>query len=128
MEKKKLKFEEKRGVLRGWDEDGNVILKRCSVCRILKFLDEFRKSDNKIDFKKSYCKVCEYEYLKEYRENGGYEEYFEKNKERFKKYRDEYNEKNREYFKKWYWDNRDELLIKSKEWYKNWKERKKGES
>ena len=83
----------------------NIIMKKCSRCKIEKELTEFRENKTAKNGLRSECKSCE----KEYRE---------KNKEREKEYREKNKERIKEYVKEWYQQNKERVRERNKEYRK----------
>lgn len=118
--------------------------KVCAKCGEWKTLEEYHKNKKTKDGRGTYCKECQKEYQKQWRENNpGYhnseqqKQYKENNKERIKEYHKQYRKDNAErikeqqkqyykdnaeYFKQYYKDNAEHKKEYSKQYCKDNKE------
>ena len=113
----------RKGVLRNYDSDGNLVSLECYKCHEIKEVSEFNKHKNKKDGVNTICKDCRKEYynqnadkIKEYQS-----EYYKQNTDKRKEYHAEYYKQNadkeKEYSKQYYKQNAD----KRKEYYAEWR-------
>ena len=87
----------RKGVLRNYDSNGNLISKECSKCHEVKAVSEFSKDKSKKDGIRTICKDCHKEYnkqnadkLKEYKKEYN-AEYRKQNADKIKEYKAEYD-------------------------------------
>ena len=100
--------------------------KVCAKCGEWKALEEYHKNKKTKDGRGTYCKECQKEYQKQWREkNPKYHnseqqrQYRENNKERIKEYHKQYCKDNTEYFKQYREDNKERTKEYSKQYYKD---------
>jgi len=104
-------------------------MKRCPGCKQILNLDCFRKNKSKRDGFGDYCRKCESQYQKYYRENNKEkiikrnERYYQNNREREIKKNKKYRQKNRERIaeqgKKYNHKNRERIAKRRKRYYQN---------
>ena len=99
----------RKGVLRNYDSDGNLISLECSKCHEIKAVSEFSKHKNRKDGVDTRCKECIKQYRKEntdkIKEYNA--EYYNQNADKRKKRNAEYYKQNAEYYAEYYKQNVD---------------------
>ena len=128
----------RKGVLRNYDSNGNLISKECSKCHEIKSVSEFSKDKSKKDGVHTRCKDCckEYrkqnaEYYAEWRKQNADEikeynaEYYNQNADKIKEYQSEYRKQNAEYYAEWRKQNADEIKEYNAEYYNQNADKKK---
>ena len=90
----------RKGVLRNYDSDGNLISLECNKCHKVKAVSEFSKCKSKKDGVDTRCKECYKEYnkqnadkIKEYKK-----EWYKQNADKIKEYSAEYRKQNAEHY------------------------------
>ena len=114
----------RKGVLRNYDSDGNLISLECNKCHKVKAVSEFGKCKSKKDGVDTICKDCKKEYNAEYyKENADKlkeynAEYYKQNADKRKEYDAEYYKRNadkkKEQRKQRYNSNAEQSLIEIK--------------
>ena len=82
----------RKGVLRNYDSDGNLISLECSKCHEVKAVSEFSKCKSKKDGVNTICKECDNKRSKEHRKQNAehYAEWRKQNADKRKEYDAEY--------------------------------------
>ena len=93
---------QQRGIIRNYDDNGNLISKECSKCHEIKEVSEFNKDKSKKDGVATACKECKKEQISEY-----YKQNPNKLKERQAKYYKQNADKVKENQAKYYKQNKD---------------------
>ena len=110
----------RKGVLRNYDSDGNLVSIECSKCHEVKAVSEFGKCKSKKDGVNTICKDCKKEYNAEYyKQNAEY--YAEYSAEYYKQNADKRKEYDAEYYKR----NADKIKEYDAEYYKRNADKKK---
>ena len=79
----------RKGVLRNYDSNGNLISLECEKCHEIKVVSEFSKCKSRKDGVRTICKDCTKEYNAKYRKQ---------NADKKKEYNAEYRKQNAEYY------------------------------
>ena len=103
------------------------VVKCCSVCGVVKSLDDFHRKRGGADGRASRCKECTSTYYRRYREENRdkvrerkrryYEENRDKIAERARRYREENRDKVEERKRSWYEANRDKVRERRRRYY-----------
>lgn len=119
----------RKRIERNYDDDGNLISKKCTKCGQIKNINEFYKDKSKSDGLQSKCNICSKRKMKEsYESNEGYyKEYskkrYEDNKKNILKRKKKYYEDNKDniknYHRIYYKNNRKKISEKNKDRYWN---------
>ena len=120
----------RKGVLRNYDSEGNLISKECYKCHEIKAVSEFNKDKSKKDGVYTICKDCRKEYYNQNTDKIA--EYRKQNKDKLKEYKKEWYQQNADkikerqkgYHKKRYKENADKLKQYQKQWRKENKDKK----
>ena len=103
----------RKGVLRNYDNEGNLISKECRKCHKVKVVSEFSKDKSKKDGVCTKCKDCDNKRCKEYRKENK-DKIKERNAEYYKQNTDKIKEQHSEYYKQ----NADKVKERNAEYYK----------
>ena len=99
----------RKGVLRNYDSDGNLISLECDTCHEIKAVSELYKNKSRKDGVDTTCKECRKEYSAKYRKQ---------NAEYYAEYRKQNTDKIKEYSAEWRKQNKDKKKEYDKEWRK----------
>ena len=106
----------RKGVLKNYDSNGNLISLECYKCHEIKAVSEFGKNKNNKDGVDTRCKDCRKEYYKQNAEH--YAEYYKQNADKIKEQNAEYRKQNAEYYAEWHKQNADKRKEYNAEYYK----------
>ena len=95
----------RKGVLRNYDNDGNLISLECGKCNEIKAVSEFSKCKSKKDGVHTVCKDCIKEYCKQ-------------NADKLREYNAEWRKQNAEYYAEYYKQNADKMKEQNTEYRK----------
>ena len=105
----------RKGVLRNYDSNGNLISLECSKCHEVKVVSEFSKNKSKKDGVDTICKDCRKQYQSEYYKQNKDKiaeyksEYYKQNKDKKKEYNAEYRKQNADKIAEYYQQNKDKI-------------------
>ena len=108
----------RKGVLRNYDSNGNLISLECSVCHEVKVVSEFSKNKSKKDGVNTICKECEKQYRKQNKDK--IVEYYKQNKDKRREYSAEYYKQNIDKRKEYYAEYYKQNIDKKKEYLAEW--------
>ena len=92
----------RKGVLRNYDSEGNLISMECCTCHKVKVVSEFSKNKSKKDGVNTVCKDCDNKRSKEYHKQNKdkiaeyHKEYYNQNKDKIAEYKKEYHNQNKD--------------------------------
>ena len=99
----------RKGVLRNYNSDGNLISMECCTCHKVKVVSEFSKNKSKKDGVNTVCKDCDNKRSKEYYNQNANKiaEYYQQNKDKVAEYKKEYYNQNKDKIAEYYQQNKD---------------------
>ena len=106
----------RKGVLRNYDSEGNLISLECYKCHKVKAVSEFCKNKGRKDGVTTICKDCTKEYQKQNKDKKKEydKKYRKQNKDRIREYQSEYRKQNAEYNAEYYNSKTKQSLIEIK--------------